>query len=133
MPREAKDDDDAKGESIVSRVSTYFFRDATFSHRLEAWVESKASEIDLEQEELRLGYTDLYDEFKSLYEGMLEDYIAAQGYSIKEFYEELRAAVDRDPDGSEAMLGQIILATTDFDVFMHMMRDYRQQQQSRHK
>lgn len=51
---------------------------------------------------------------------MLEDYIKAEGYTITTFYKELREASDRDPDGCEAILGQIVLAASDFDVFIQM-------------
>ena len=72
-----------------------------------------------------LRYTELYEEFKRLYEGLLETYIDSEGSSVAEFYAELRAATERDEESSEAIMGQIMLATTDFDVFMLMMRDAR--------
>lgn len=53
-------------ESIVSKVSTYFFGDPTFSNKLEDWVKANAAAIDLSAEEFQLKYTDLYNEFKAL-------------------------------------------------------------------
>ena len=62
---------------------------------------------------------------------MLETYIESQGSSVRDFYGELREATERDPDGPEATMGLIMLATTDFDVFMQMMRDQRKQLDAR--
>ena len=48
-----------------------------------------------------------------------------------------RVLGERDEDSSEALMGQIMLATTDFDVFMLMMKESRRQydvkEKSRHK
>ena len=79
----------------------------------------------LDADEYPLRYTEIYEEFKALYEGLLERYIESEGSSVSAFYAELREATERDPDGPEALTGQIMLATTDFDVFMLMMREQR--------
>ena len=117
------------GESIVTKVHQYFFDDPTFAGKFERWVEDKAPVIDLtlDEDEFELRYTEIHEEFKRLYEGMLEDYIESQGSSVSAFYNELREAAERDSDGPEAMMGLIMLATTDFDFFMRMMRDQRKQ------
>ena len=105
----------------------------------ERWVEEKAPLIDptLDPDAYSLEYTELYEEFKALYEGLLEKYIVKEGSSVEEFYAELREATERDEDSSEALMGQIMLATTDFDVFMLMMKESRGQydvkERSRHK
>lgn len=120
-------------ESIVTKVRQYFFDDPSFAQTFERWVEDKAPLIDLslDEDEYQLKYTEIYEEFKELYEGMLEKYIEAQGSSVTEFYTELREGAERDPDGGEAMMGQIMLATTDFDIFMQMMRDQKKCQGNR--
>ena len=126
-------------ESIVTKLSQYFFDDESFAGRFERWVEDKAPVIDLalDEDEYSLRYTEIYEEFKALYEGMLETYIESQGSSVRDFYGELREATERDPDGPEATMGLIMLATTDFDVFMLMMKESRRQydvkEKSRHK
>ena len=122
-----------ESESIVTKVSKYFFDDPTFAGTFERWVEDKAPLIDLslDEDEYQLKYTEIYEEFKELYEKMLETYIGDQGSSVTDFYRELREATDRDPDGGEAMMGSIMLATTDFDIFMAMMRDQRKQLDTR--
>lgn len=57
---------DGASESIVSKVSNYFFGSPTFSNKLEDWVKANAAAIDLSVEEFQLNYTDLYNEFKDL-------------------------------------------------------------------
>lgn len=120
-------------ESIITKVSKYFFDDPSFAGTFERWVEDKAPLIDLslDEDEYQLKYTEIYEAFKELYEGMLEKYIVDEGSSVTDFYRELREATDRDPDGGEAMMGSIMLATTDFDIFMAMMRDQRKQLDTR--
>ena len=130
---------DAKEDSIVAKVGRYFFEDSSFSQTFEQWVSKNAPRIDpsLSDDEYPLEYTTLYEEFKKLYEGLLEDYIEREGSSTEAFYAELREATERDEDSSEALMGQIMLATTDFDVFMLMMKESRRQydvkEKSRHK
>ena len=128
-----KGDGDAKADSIVAKVGRYFFDDPSFAGVFERWVEEKAPLIDptLDPDAYSLEYTELYEEFKALYEGLLEKYIVKEGSSVEEFYAELREATERDEDSSEALMGQIMLATTDFDVFMIMMRDSRKQYDER--
>lgn len=50
-------------------------------------------------------------------------FIESQGYSIVEFYERLREARELDPWSKEAVFGKIMTATADFDIFMTMMRE----------
>ena len=134
-----EDAKDAKEDSIVAKVGRYFFEDSSFSQTFEEWVAKHAPRIDpsLQDDEYPLEYTTLYEEFKKLYEGLLEDYIEREGSSTEAFYAELREATERDEDSSEALMGQIMLATTDFDVFMLMMKESRRQydvkEKSRHK
>ena len=42
---------------------------------------------------------------------------------MREFYGLLKDAFDEDEEGERAIFAQIMMATTDFDVFMQLMRD----------
>jgi len=75
-------------------------------------------------DEFRLEYTDVHNEFRQLYESMIEKFIVSQGASVVDFYRDL-SEKSQDPTSQEATLGQIMLATTDFDIFMQMMRETR--------
>uniref|UniRef100_A0A7S3NL56 Cilia- and flagella-associated protein 36 n=1 Tax=Aureoumbra lagunensis TaxID=44058 RepID=A0A7S3NL56_9STRA len=118
--------DERHVESIVTKVSRYFFSERSFAGTLERWVERNAENIDLDaSDEFQLKYTELHQEFKNIYERMLEEFIISQGSTTKEFYAELKREADSEKDGT--LLAETILATTDFDIFMRMMRDYRMQ------
>ena len=92
-----EDSKDAKEDSIVAKVGRYFFEDSSFSQTFEEWVSKNAPRIDpsLQDDEYPLEYTTLYEEFKKLYEGLLEDYIEREGSSTEAFYAELREATER--------------------------------------
>jgi hypothetical protein len=54
----------------------------------------------------------------------MEDFIEKQlGVSIQDVYKALKKKVDGDENSMEAFFAQILIAVTDFDVFMNMMRD----------
>ncbi|KAJ1450007.1 hypothetical protein M885DRAFT_533692 [Pelagophyceae sp. CCMP2097] len=128
MPPAESKEEGKSSESIVIQVTKYFFDDASFSDAFERWTEDHAHLIDAEAEEYELKYTELYTDFKAKYETLLEAFIVRQGSTVSEFYDELRAAQEKDPEGSEALMGEIMLATTDFDIFMAMMKDVRRTQ-----
>lgn len=77
------------------------------------------------QEENDLDYTLLHEEFKSIYEAKITEFIEREGSSTLEFYKEIQEAQERDKFSEEALLGQIMLATTDFGVFMGTMREIK--------
>lgn len=83
----------------------------------------KCGIIDLESEEYKLEYTELYHEYRGLFEKKLEYYIEKelQG-SVTEMFAALKSKMDDEPNSSEAFFGQILLAVSDFDIFMTMMR-----------
>lgn len=69
-------------------------------------------------------YTSLYEDFKELFERKLEGYIVnGLGCSVSHFYSVLKAKVDSEPDGMEALFAQILVAVADFNVFMVMMKE----------
>lgn len=123
------DDNDAKNETIsddeiVSKVQEFFFADYTLTRSFEAFVKEKAGIVDPESSEYKLEYTQLYDEFKSIFEDQMEGFIVNKlGVSINRFYEALKSKTDEDADCNAAAFGQILLAVSDFDVFMTMMKE----------
>mmetsp|Transcript_33894 Transcript_33894/g.44708 ORF Transcript_33894/g.44708 Transcript_33894/m.44708 type:complete len:156 (+) Transcript_33894:138-605(+) len=119
---------DNNGIGIVEKVQNFFYEDEEFAHIFEKFVEENAHTIDLESEENKLEYTELYEEYQKLFESTLEDFITSQGSSVMEFYKEIREAADQDMDSPKAMLGRIMAATCDFDVFMYMMKEGRQKE-----
>ena len=122
-------DNDAKMETIsddeiISKVQEFFFADDSLAKSFEAFVKEKAGIIDAESSEYKLEYTLIYDEFKSIFEAQIEGFIVKKlGVSINRFYEALKVKTDEDADCNAAVFGQILLAVSDFDVFMTMMKE----------
>ena len=48
-----------------------------------------------------------------------------------QFYQILRRSADVNADSDESLLGQIMCATCDFDVFMMMMRETKRRADAR--
>ncbi|CAM9614352.1 unnamed protein product, partial [Heterosigma akashiwo] len=99
-----------------------------FAAVFEKFVEENAHTIDLDSDENKLEYTDLYNEYQKLFESQLEGFIESQGSSVLEFYSEVRKANEEDPDSATAVLGRIMASTCDFDVFLYMMKEEKERQ-----
>lgn len=56
----------------------------------------------------------------------LEDYIVAQGSTVKEFYQLVRDAYEANRESSLVLCSEILVATADFDVFVMMMRQTKE-------
>jgi hypothetical protein len=50
----------------------------------------------------------------------------SQGATVKQFYQLVRSAYDRDRESSDVLCAQILVATADFDVFVIMMRQTKE-------
>lgn len=111
-------------EEMISKVQEFFFADDSLTRSFEAFVKEKAGIIDAESSEYKLEYTLLYNEFKSIFEAQIEGFIVDKlGVSINRFYEALKSKTDEDAECNAAVFGQILLAVSDFDVFMTMMKE----------
>uniref|UniRef100_A0A6V1QFZ2 Cilia- and flagella-associated protein 36 n=1 Tax=Heterosigma akashiwo TaxID=2829 RepID=A0A6V1QFZ2_HETAK len=115
-------------KSIVEKVQEFFYEDDEFAAVFEKFVEENAHTIDLDSDENKLEYTDLYNEYQKLFESQLEGFIESQGSSVLEFYSEVRKANEEDPDSATAVLGRIMASTCDFDVFLYMMKEEKERQ-----
>ena len=106
----------SKFEDCIDR-----FRGAN-SHVFESYVEAK----DPENEEQSLECTEIFQEYQSLVEGLLEDFVAQNGVSMKEFYAECKSAVDGDftplfQDHEHKWFVDIILSWLDYSYFFNEM------------
>ena len=54
-----------------------------------------------------------------------------QTLGIFQFYQILRRSAEANADSDESLLGQIMCATCDFDVFMMMMRETKRRADAR--
>ena len=133
MSEESKIDDLANAKKLIESVGKFFYEDNEFASTFETFVNDNASIIDDDEIEktgvLKVEYTSLYNDFKELFETQIEKFIVGElNSTIEEFYDALEASVAKDPEGEDAIFGQIMLATADFDVFMMMMREAAQSQ-----
>jgi hypothetical protein len=126
--REEEEGEGERREELIARVQRHFYDNEEFAKKVEDWIDENSACIDLEQEEMSLQYTDLYNGYQRLVEGELEDFIAEQGSSVQHFYSLIVAATDEDPLSSAAIFGQILTACCDFDVFMQMMTESKKKQ-----
>ena len=77
---------------------------------------------------MKLAYTEIFRQYQSLFEKTLESFISDNGCSINDFYNQLKKEANENPNGEEAILGRLILAASDFGVFMLMMSEARKKQ-----
>ncbi|CAK4649327.1 hypothetical protein LEN26_015551 [Aphanomyces euteiches] len=128
--KEVKDSDSAsdakEGPTIIDRVVGFFFENEDFCKALDHFADNHCDIFDVESEEMQLEYTDLYQQFTKLFEDKIEEFIEAQGSSVKEFYKLVKKAHDKDPHGTIATYSRMLVATTDFDVFVLMMKQAKQ-------
>ncbi|CBJ34093.1 conserved unknown protein [Ectocarpus siliculosus] len=69
-PEESKREDGL--EDLVKKVSSLFYESEDFIKVFEDFVETNAHKIDLDVEEMKLEYTDLYDDYQALFEKKIE-------------------------------------------------------------
>ncbi|KAL4162265.1 hypothetical protein PRNP1_002812 [Phytophthora ramorum] len=126
----AKDDDgsrfDPGSSDLVDKVISFFFDNDEFAHTFEAFAELHCHAFNLDSDEMKLEYTDIYNEFLALFEEKLEAYIQSQGATVHEFYDLVRRAYEVDRQSGTVLCSEILVATADFDVFVLMMRQTRE-------
>ncbi|OWY92945.1 hypothetical protein PHMEG_00037834 [Phytophthora megakarya] len=125
----AKDDAnnfDSEDDDLVNKVISFFFDNDEFAHTFETFAEHHCHAFDLDSEEMKLEYTDIYNEFLALFEQKLEAFIRSQGATVQEFYELVRKAYEVDRESGTVLCSEILVATADFDVFVLMMRQTKE-------
>ena len=88
--------------SIVKKVEEYFYNSDDFAQIFEDFAIKNAPKVDLSTDECKLEYTTMYNEFHKLYEDALSEYIESQGFSVKDFYKEIRNAFNQDENSDVA-------------------------------
>lgn len=124
---------EVNSKELVEKIEAYFYTDDALAAEFEAFVSSKAhlftdvAHVDeIKEVEYKLDYTQVYNEYKALFELKIESFIESQGVSVAEFFEIIQEKTNLDADCSEAFFGQMLLAVTEFDVFMVMMKEAAQ-------
>ena len=107
-------------ETIIDKVAEYFFDD-DFGNTFEKFAEDNCSVFG-EGEENKLEYKPIYDQFLALFEAKVEAFLAKEGVTAEQFYEACKKAKE-DGDDDQAQIVDLLMATTDFDVFLQIMND----------
>jgi hypothetical protein len=111
-------------DEILEKLQQYFFEDETLANHFETFIDKNSHVVDLNSDEYKLEYTRVFDEYKDLFEKKMENFIEnSLGVSIQDVYKALKTKVDTNEDSMESFFAQVLIAVTDFDVFMNMMRD----------
>lgn len=121
---------DCKSESkmtddeLLKEVQEYFYCNEELADHFESFINKRSVVVDLSSEEYKLEYTTVFNEYKRLFEEKIEGFITNNLKStVQDFYYALKAKSDAAEESSESIFAQILIAVTDFDVFMTMMRE----------
>jgi hypothetical protein len=117
-------------EELLKRVQDFFYCNDELADHFESFINRRSSVVDLTSDEYKLEYTAVFNEYKQLFERKMEDFIVNDlKSSVQDFYFALKAKTDAPEDSSESVFAQILVAVTDFDIFMTMMREAAQSNQ----
>jgi hypothetical protein len=117
-------------EELLKRVQDFFYCNDELADHFESFINRRSSVVDLTSDEYKLEYTAVFNEYKQLFERKMEDFIVTDlKSSVQDFYFALKAKTDAPEDSSESVFAQILVAVTDFDIFMTMMREAAQSNQ----
>ncbi len=108
---------------IVHKVQEYIFGNEELAKKFEKFIEDRSNIVDF-SDEYKLEYTAVFNEYKELFEVTVEGFIENELHvTIHDFYQGLKSSMEEDEDSNEAIFAQILIAMTDFDIFMTMMRE----------
>jgi hypothetical protein len=117
-------------EELLKRVQDFFYCNDELADHFESFINRRSSVVNLTSDEYKLEYTAVFNEYKQLFERKMEDFIINDlKSSVQDFYFALKAKTDAPEDSSESVFAQILVAVTDFDIFMTMMREAAQSNQ----
>jgi hypothetical protein len=110
-------------------VQQYFFSNEDMASSFESFIYERSDVVDLSTDEYKLEYTAIFREYSALFERKMEDYIVNTLHSdVYEFYRLLKAKVDEGEDSMDSFFAQVLIAVTDFDLFMTLMREAKLKQ-----
>ena len=122
-------DDISEAVDLLKEVQQYFFSNEDLASSFESFIYERSDVVDLSTDEYKLEYTAIFREYSALFERKMEDYIVNTLHSdVYEFYRLLKAKVDEGEDSMDSFFAQVLIAVTDFDLFMTLMREAKLKQ-----
>mmetsp|Transcript_14920 Transcript_14920/g.47559 ORF Transcript_14920/g.47559 Transcript_14920/m.47559 type:complete len:149 (+) Transcript_14920:7-453(+) len=97
--------------------------------RFESFFKANCHHFD-DSEEHKLQYTALYEEFQSLFETVLQEFLDAEGMDQATFYEKAKS-IESGDDGVARHFLSVVVAGAEYGPFVEIMRDMRREQDSR--
>lgn len=128
---EEKNSEQLTNNEILEKVQNYFYTDDDLLRIFETYVKENCHYINLDSEEYDLKYTELYNEYKGMFEDKIEHYLKTINLTALDLYQALKEATEDDPNSNNAIFGQILYAVSDFDIFMTMMREGAEEARSK--
>jgi hypothetical protein len=120
----SKEDKSLHENEIIEKLQAYFFEDESLSSSFENFIDDNSHIVNLNAEEYKLEYTAVFEKYKILFETKMEDFITKElKVSINTVYRALKSKMDSDENSMESFFAQVLIAVTDFDTFMVMMRE----------
>merc|ERR1740117_1474994 len=95
--------------------------DAKFFDSIEGFIQKHENSFD-SQQEFKLEYTQIYDEFVTEFEGKLEAFIVSKKSTVEDFYKLVKKAVDLDDPDIQAFL-DLFLMCMSFETFTDVAKD----------
>ncbi|NXT26957.1 CFA36 protein, partial [Syrrhaptes paradoxus] len=113
----AAEEEEGDVEWVVDTIAG-FLRGPAWSIPILEFMEQKCEVFD-DEEESKLSYTEIYQEYQALVEKLLEDYLKEVGINEEKFQEAFSSPLAKTHT-SQAIL-QTVLAAEDFRLFKNMM------------
>merc|ERR1711998_769381 len=74
-------------DPLIEKVQDFFFTNEEFQLDMERWAMDNCDEIDIESEENKLVYTEMYNKFQASFEEKMGAFIESQGSTTEGFAE----------------------------------------------
>eukprot|EP00736_Rhodelphis_marinus_P003565 Rmarinus@m.19042 len=109
------------GDSILEKAFEFCMSDG-FMETFKEFALANCDCIDVDSEENKLEYTDIYKKFTALYEEKISAFLKENGFSDEDFYKLCKEEQDK---GGDSSILNILIALADFDMFMSLMKEVK--------
>lgn len=119
-------------DDIIEKMQAFFYEDEALARHFEFFIDEHSSIVDLSSDEYKLAYTEVFHDYRDLFERKMEDFIVnSLKCSVHEVYEVLKRKIDHEAESTGAFFAKVLIAVSDFDIFITMMRESAMKQVSR--
>jgi hypothetical protein len=113
----------SRDAAIVDKVRSWMFSNQEFEDEVQMFIKDSAELIDdIEEQEMKLQYTQLHQRFIELFESRATAFIEREGSTIIDVYHALQE-MSRDESTEEAAFVDAMMSFVDFETFMVLLRE----------